>query len=202
MIEKLSNLIIISSMKKLFITLFIILCGISCFADDHTGLRDYDGIEIPKGTFVPVISLQEISTAYCDIGTPVKFLSTSDLYLYETNVIPRESEFTGYIEKLNEPIIGTNASMIIKVTKLKLTDGFEFPIRGYIYINGSNLIGAEPTAPTTFEKKQSIRQGFKIMTGTVPGPERRMGEHKVIASGADLIIVLTAPTYVTHTITN
>lgn len=191
-------------MKKLFFAVFIFIFAAVglCLADDNSGLRDYDGIELAKGTLIPVISTQEISTQYCDIGTWVKFLSTSDLYLYETNVIPQNTEFFGYIEKLNEPIIGTNASMVIKIAKLRFIDGFELPVRGYIYVNNSPLIGGELTEPTSYVKKASYRQGFFTMVGYVPGPSRKMGEHKVIASGADLQIVLTGPLYITHTINN
>lgn len=188
-------------MKKLLLTLFIIIFGLNCFAEDNI-LRDYDGVEVPKGTFIPVISTQEISTEYGDIGTKVKFISTTDLFLYETNIIPKETEFYGYIEKINEPVLGTNASMIIKVVKLKLSDGFEIPLRGYIIVNNSTLIGGELTAPATYDKKPSYRQGFMGMVGYVPGPTRKMGEHKVIASGADLLILLVNPLYITHTITN
>lgn len=184
-----------------FFVMSVLLCGISCFADE-TVLRDYDGIEIPKGTFIPVISTQEISTEYCDIGTKLKFISTTDLFLYETNIIPKETEFYGYIEKINEPVLGTNASMVIKVIKLKLSDGFEIPARGYIIVNNSPLIGGELTDPASYDKKPSYRQGFRGMVGYVPGPTRKMGEHKVIASGADLLILLVSPLYITHTITN
>ena len=38
--------------------------------------------------------------------------------MYETNIIPRESEFYGYIEKINEPVVGTNGAMKIKITKM------------------------------------------------------------------------------------
>lgn len=172
----------------------------TCFAGENTDLRDYDGIMLAKGTFIPVISTQEISTASFDEGSNVKFISTSDLYLYETNVIPQNTEFSGYIEKLNEPVVGTNASMVIKVTKLTLPDGVEMPLRGYIYTAGSTLVGGELTAPEKYEKKASYRQGFRTMVGYVPGPSRKMGEHKVIASGADLLIILASPIYITHTV--
>lgn len=193
-------------MKKLLITIFILILGLvlkpCCFAAQQEGLRDYNAIQLAKGTFIPVISTQEISTQYCDEGTQVKFISTTDLYLYETIVIPQDTEFYGYIEKLNEPIIGTNASMMIKITKLKFIDGYELPVRGYIYVNNSPVIGGEQTEPETYVKKPSYRQGFKMAYGWVPGPSRRMGEHKVIASGADLLIVLTSPLYITHTVNN
>lgn len=189
-------------MKKILIIIFTLIFGLGCFAAENYGLRDYNGIELAKGTFIPVISTQEISTQYCDVGNQFKFISTSDLYLYETNVIPQNTEFDGYIEKINEPIVGTNASMVIKISKLKFIDGYELPVRGYILVNNSTLIGGEMTEPATYDKKASYRQGFKTMTGYAPGAQRRMGEHKVIASGADLLIVLTAPLYITHTVNN
>lgn len=186
--------------KLLYIILLFVFFGCPSFADQ--GLRDYNGVELAKGTFLPVVNAQEISTAYCDEGTKVRFISTTDLYLYDTDVIPKNTVFYGYIEKLNEPVIGTNASMQIKVTKLKFTDGFEVPIRGYIYVNGSTLIGGELTEPETYDKKVSLRQGFPTQLGYVPGNKRKRGENKVIAAGADLIIVLTDTLYITHTVTN
>lgn len=190
-------------MKKLLIILCMILLSSSaCFAFENNGLRDYDGIEISKGTFLPVISAQEISTAYCDIGTVVKFISTTDLYLYDSNVIPKNTEFYGYVEKINEPVVGTNASMVIKVNKLKFLDGFTLPVNGYIYSTGGTLIGGEMTAPAVYDQKLSFRQGYYGMLGYVPGAERRMGSHTVIASGADLMVVLSAPLYITHTVNN
>lgn len=189
-------------MKKILITLFIIMSGLGGFAAENYALRDYDGIELAKGTFIPVISSQEISTEYCDEGAPVRFISTNDLYLYNTNIIPKNTEFFGYVEKVNEPIIGTNASMMVKITKLRLIDGYELPVRGYILANNSTLIGGELTEPATYDKKASYRQGFKTMIGYAPGASRKMGEHTVIASGADLLIVLTSPLYITHTVNN
>jgi len=178
------------------------MIGGGCFADQNCDMRDYVGVELAKGTFIPVISLQEISTSYFDVGSVVKFMSTSDLYLYETNVVPQDTELYGYIEKINEPIIGTNASMVIKVVKMKLPDGFEMPMRGYVTVNGRSLIGGGLTAPSSYDKKVSNRQGYPSMVGYVPGPSRRMGQPKVIASGANLMITLVAPLYITHTVTN
>ncbi|MDD3436756.1 MAG: hypothetical protein PHC64_06375 [Candidatus Gastranaerophilales bacterium] len=191
-------------MKKVFFGffIFIFLSVGQCFADEGFALRDYDGIELAKGTFIPVISTQEISTQYCDVGTVVKFIAISDLYLNDTNIIPQNTEFFGYIEKINEPVVATNASMIIKVSKIRFIDGFELPMRGYIYVNNNIIIGGELTPPATYEKKPSFRQGFKTTNGYVPGATRQPGVHKVIASGANLLIVLTGPLYVTHTVNN
>lgn len=193
-------------MKKTSIILSILLLGLTfifgsnCIAEDQ--LRDYDGIKLDKGTFIPVISAQEISTSYSDVNSQVKFISSTDLYLSELNVIPRNTEFFGYIEKLNEPVVGTNASMIIKISKMKLSDGFEAPVRGYIYTSNNNLIGGEMTAPASYDKNPSYRMGFIPVVGFVPGSALKMGTHTVIASGADLLIILTSPLFITHTVTN
>ena len=80
-------------------------------------MRGYDEITLPQGTFIPVLNTQEISTETCPEGYKVKFIATNDLFMYETNIIPRDTEFYGYIEKINEPVVGTNASMKIKITK-------------------------------------------------------------------------------------
>lgn len=192
-------------MKKVLFVLLIIACAVfsigKCFADEG-GLRDYDGIELKRGTFIPVISMQEISTEYYDVGQKVKFIASTDMYLYDTNVIPSQTEFYGYVDKINEPVIGTNASMVIKVTKLRFVDGFEIPMRGYIYTANGNLIGGELTAPASYDLKPSLREGFHSMVGYVPGATRKMGEHKVVASGADLTVVLVSPLFITHTVTN
>lgn len=172
------------------------------FADENCALRDYSGIEVPQGTFVPVIANQEISTLYYDIGTKVEFTATSDLYLRETNIIPKDTVFFGYVSEIHEPVIGTNASMKIKIAKYRLPDGFEQQINGYIHTPNGNLIGGELTQPTKYIEKASYRKGFKPMVGGIAGPVRRMGEHAIIASGADLLIILVAPLFVTHTVTN
>ena len=128
-------------MKKL-LAFLIIFTGMAVWAEEFDNIqlpmRDYDGIELPAGTFIPVMSAQDISTQYCPEGYKVKFISTNDLYLYETNILPKDTEFYGYIEKINEPVVGTHASMKIKITKLKLQDNFEIPLKAYIYTTNNN----------------------------------------------------------------
>ena len=112
-------------------------------------------------------------------------------------------EYTYFIEKMNEPVVGTNASMVVKITKMVLPDGFEIPMKGYIYTNNKNLIGGGITEPLVWHKQPHFQQGLGIGTiKYVPGTERKMGEHLTVAAGADLMIVLTAPAWITHTLTN
>lgn len=173
-------------------------------------LKGYDKIILPTGSFVPVLSTQEISTETCPEGYKVKFISTSDLFMYETNIIPRETEFFGYIEKINEPVVGTNAAMKIKITKMIMPDGFETPVKGYIYTSNNNLIGGELTPPADWvrmphyqSKFQGISWNHRAATLQMrPGGKRSMGVHTKIPAGDQQIIILTAPVPITHTITD
>lgn len=169
-------------------------------------LRGYDEFDIPAGTHIPVISLQEFSTAYCEEGDKVSFETTTDIYMYNKNVIPQGTRLTGYIDKKNEPIIGTHAAMKVFINKMYLPDGYEIPIKSYIYTSNNNLIGGGLTPPAKYIRIPHYQRWamFRAM-GTlqcVPGGERTMGEHVTIASGADLIVVLVAPIHMSHTIMN
>lgn len=176
---------------------------------DETALRDYNGIPLNAGTFVPVINTAEVSTLNCDEGYPVKFIATSDLYLYETTVIPRETEFYGYVEEIKDPVIGTNASMKIKINKLVYTDGFEIPLRAYIYTPNNNIIGGELTPPAEWVKVPHYQRRFqRFFTTTAPtlqvkpGNKRQMGQHVAVKTGERCFVVLMEPVMITHTLTN
>ena len=200
-------------MKRFLVTLLITLCfcakGYCAELEKiQLDLRDYDGITLPAGTFIPVINTQEISTETCPEGYKVKFIATSDLYMYDTNILPRDTEFYGYIEKINEPIVGTNASMKIKITKLIMKDGFEIPVKGYLYTSNDNLIGGELTPPAQWVKMphyprfQGVSWNHRAATLQIrPGGTRMMGVHTTLPVGDQQIIILIAPTEITHTST-
>ena len=202
-------------MKKVLSTLFIIF-GLTLYSTatelDNVQLpmRDYDGIELTTGTFIPVMNAQDISTQYCPQGYKVKFIVSNDMFLHETNVIPKGSELYGYIEEIHEPVVGTHASMKIKITKLVLSDTFEIPVKAYYYTSNNNLIGGGLTDPAEYIKMPHWQQRFqgKFWTRRAPtlqirpGPTRKMGEHTRINAGEEGIIILIAPAWITHTLTN
>lgn len=215
-LDILKKTVIITTMRALLLLLLIL--GISgttlAKAEDiipsiQLEMRDYDEITLPVGTFIPVINVQEISTETCPVGYKVKFIATSDLFMYETNIIPRNTEFFGYIEEIHEPVIGTNASMKVKITKLILPDGFDIPIKAYLYTSNGNLIGGELTPPSEWVKMphyqskfQGISWNHRAATLQIrPGGKRSMGVHTKIPTGDQQIIILTAPAQITHTIT-
>ncbi len=190
---------------RYLVTVLMLFIMCICTASEIQ-LRDYDEFDIPEGINIPVISLQEFSTAYCEEGDAVSFKVTSDIFLYNKNVIPEGTKITGYIDKKNEPIIGTHAAMKVFVNKMYLPDGYIVPIKGYIYTSNNNLIGGGLTEPAEYIKMPHYQRWvmFRAFSATqcVPGAKRKMGEHITISSGANLIIVLTAPIHLTHTVIN
>ena len=202
-------------MKKVLLILFM-ACGLGLSTQatelDNVQLpmRDYDSIELVTGTFIPVMNTQDISTEYCPEGYKVKFIVSNDMFMHETNIIPKGSELYGYIEDIHEPVIGTHASMKIKITKLVLADTFEIPIKGYIYTSNNNMIGGGLTEPAEYIKMPHWQQRFQGRFWTRrsatlqirPGPTRKMGEHTRVNAGEEGIVILTAPAWITHTLTN
>jgi len=190
---------------RFLLTLIFLIVPVFVQASE-VNLREYDEFDIPQGTHIPVISAQEFSTAYCEEGDEVAFITTSDIFLFNKNVIPKGTKLVGYIEEKHEPIIGTNASMKVFVNKMYLTDGYEIPIKGYIYTANNNLIGGELTPPAKYIKVPHYQRWVMFraysVTQYVPGAQRRMGEHVTISSGADMMVVLALPIHMSHTVIN
>ncbi len=184
-------------------------CGIKAYSappleNIQLDIREQDPVELSAGTFIPVISAQEISTQYNSEGYKVRFIATTDLFMYDTKIVPENTLFEGYIEKMNEPVIGTNASMIIRIAKMILPDGYELPMKGYIYTSNNNLIGGGVSEPENWIRMPHYQHKLRG-TATLqlkPGEKRKMGEHTTLPSGLDLLIILTQPLEITHVLTN
>lgn len=193
-------------MKKLILGLFLILffCITNFAKAEQLGLKGYSGTYIPSASFIPVMSCKEISTEFSDSGTEVKFIGTNDFFLNDTVVLSRGTEFYGYVEKVNMPVVGTNGSMVIKIDKVKFLDGYEQAISGYIYSqNQGNVIGGELSLPAVYELMPMYYQGYDPgYLKFVPGAQRRMGTHAVVKAGEDKMIILTKPFFITHTLIN
>lgn len=192
-------------MRKLLILITMLLAiPVRAEMDDiRLDMRGYDAIEIPAGTFIPVMNAQEISTQTCSEGYKVKFIVTTDLYMHDTNIIPQESYIYGYIEKINEPVVGTNAAMKIRVSKLVYPDGVEIPIKGYLYNSNNNVFGGGLSEPVKYKKMAQRQQKVYYTTLQIkPSQGRKMGTHTTIPAGSNEIVVLTAPAEITHTLTN
>ena len=105
---------------------------------------------------------------------------------------------------MNEPVIGTNASMIIRISKMILPDGYELPMKGYIYTSNNNLIGGGVSEPENWIRMPHYQHKLKG-TATLqlkPGEKKKRGEHTTLPAGLDLLIILTEPLEITHILTN
>lgn len=192
-------------MLKRFLLLLMFFAATICFAAEPV-LRDYDEYKIPAGYFIPIMSLQEFSSAYCEEGEALNFITTNDIFIFDKKVIPQGTKLTGYIEKKNEPVRGTNGALKVFINKMYLSDGFEIPIKAYIYAPNDNTIGGELTPPLTYNKiphyqRWSMFRAMGVLQ-YVPGDQRKMGQHVTISSGANLTMVLVAPINMTHTVIN
>lgn len=196
-------------MKKILLTLslFLMIC-LNCNAEEplpnvQFEIRDYDGVQLDTGTFIPVMNTTEVSTQNCPEGFKTVFISTNDMYLGEVNVIPKNTIFYGRVEDLHEPVIGTNGSMKIKIVKMVYPDGFETAVRGYIYTSNNNILGGELTPPENYIKMPHYQTRYKAATLQLrPGRERKMGVHTTLRAGENKLIILTDPLWITHTLTN
>lgn len=194
-------------MKRLLLILGFVFLSPCVYGEDFQNIqleiREYDGIEIPAGTFIPVMNLQEVSTQYCSDGYKVSFVSSTDLFMHDTKIIPKDTLFHGYVEAVHAPVVGTNASMKIRIAKMVYSDGFEVPVKGYLYTSNNNVFGGGISEPLKYVKMSHRQQRMKYITMQIkPSMERKQGVHTVINTGSNEIIVLTAPVYITHTLTN
>ena len=167
-------------------------------------MREENPIELPAGTFIGVESAQEISTQYCPEGYKVRFITTNDYYVDDTNVVPVNTSFFGYVEDVHDPVVGTNGSFKVKISKMVLPDGYEIPVDAYIYSSNNNMIGGELTAPAAWRKMPHYQSkiGDKTTLQIRPARERQKGAHAVILSGEDRIVVFVKPLQITHTVTD
>ena len=92
----------------------------------------------------------------------------------------------------------------VETNKSAITVENTIPINAYIYTSNNNLIGGEMTSPAEWIKMPHYQGNIGINTTLQirPGRVRKMGEHTVVTSGEDKLIILVDPVTITHTLTN
>ena len=189
-------------MKRIFILLIITIMS-SCFPSfaedyliDNINLRPQKSLYLPKGSFIKVTNVKEFVSQYTDAGDEIIMTSTFDVYLGETNLIPQKTVFYGTVEKVREPVQGTNAAIYIKMNKMVTPDGITYPISGYISANGTqNYLGGERTAPLYYVRMPHYTH-WKMNRWKIGAAQycetntRNFGEHITVKPGAELILTL------------
>ena len=188
-------------MKKILSALFIMIisAGLACGSDfviDEVQLRPAKSISLPKGTLIKIHNIKELSSILLDEGDSVSMIAPTDVYVGETNLIPRNTVFYGTIEKLREPVQGTNAAIIIKMNKMVTPEGLTYEINGYVSADGSNTtLGGERTPPLYYAKMPHYTN-WKLTKWRVGAAQycetntRQFGAHTIIKPGAELFLIL------------
>ena len=189
-------------MKKILFTIAFILAltPISSFGSDFViediNLRPAKTVYLPKGTLIKVYNIKQFSSQFLDEGDEISMLNAYDVYMGETNLMPEKSVFYGTVEKIMEPVQGTNGAIVIKINKMITPEGIPYHIEGYVSANGSDtVLGGGRTAPLYYARMPhySTWKLTKWKVGAAQYCEtntRQFGTHTVVKPGAELFIIL------------
>ena len=190
------------SMKKLHILIFSILFlfGLPVSAEDFSidtiNLRPAKTVFLPKGTFIKVNNIKEFSSQFIDEGDEITMLNTNDIYIGETKLIPEKSVFYGKVEKIREPVQGTNASITIRMEKFVTPEGIPYSINGYISADGATPYLGGGRTPALYYVKMPHYTRWTLTKWRVGAAQycetntRQFGVHTVVKPGAELFIIL------------
>ena len=189
-------------MKKLLITIVCLfsLTLINTFGADFViediNLRPAKTVFLPKGTLVKVYNVKQFSSQFVDEGDEISLLNAYDVYMGETNLIPEKSVFYGTVEKVMEPVQGTNGAMVVRINKMITPEGIPYHIDGYVSANGSDTtLGGGRTAPLYYARMPHYTK-WKLTRWKVGAAQycetntRQFGTHTVVMPGAELFIIL------------
>lgn len=153
--------------------------------------RDYKGISLAEGSFLKGISQRQISTAIAKVGDMEYFINPTDVFIGETNIIPKNSVYIGVIESVMAEVEGINASMKIKITKVVTPDKVEHPLDAYVYWKGKTTIGGDLTDVQYYEKMPHYPGTWKKgALQLVPTSIRYFGKPTVIHPGDEVTFVM------------
>ncbi len=149
-----------------------------------------DSLKIRKGAFIKVMNPVEFSTLISDIGDELYFINTSDLFLYETNVLPQNTKIYGEVEDILEPVQGRDGAIKILINKIITPDKKIYKVKGHIYSENDNYIGGKPTQSIYYRKVPHYTMRMKPMLQAAPLNVLEQGKHTVVKPGAELFLIL------------
>lgn len=181
-------------MKKFVITILSMFLLTQCAYSYEDELRAPMPILLQKGAFIKIMNMRTISTAIADEGDEISFIVPTDIWCADALIFPKQTIFYGFVEKIYEPVQGTNAAIKLKVNKAVLPDGREYELNGFVTKNGDEKMGGELTPPMEYTKiPHYIEFRTDLSKGVlqyVPGNKRFFGNHLIIKPGVELVLVL------------
>lgn len=179
-------------MKRIVLT--IILAAVFIF--NFLPSESTDSLCLKEGAFVLVHATKKFTTETLQEGDAVYFVVPSDVWLDETNIVPKNSIFSGYVSMLKMPVKGVNAALSVKITNITLPDGSTKVFSGRLTNGKSDVIGGELTPPASYNKMTHLYQSRMHWSGTtqwVPSGEYEYGQHRGVVPGQNLFVVLDEP---------
>lgn len=175
---------------KIF-TLFLVTFCFASFVNAQINMRNYQSISLAKGSYLKAVSLREISSATAKAGESVYFINPENVYIGESNVIPKNSVFVGVIESITEAVEGINAAMKIKIVEVKTTKDSAIKMDAYVYWKGTTTIGGDLTQPEFYKRMPHYTTSMpKGVLQLVPTSIRFMGQPVAIRTGEEVTFVM------------
>lgn len=180
-------------MARKILIIILILC-LNIISKALCAVTYENSTTISKGVMIQAYPVKTITTAGLNEGDFVYFVNPSDLWAYETNILPKNTYFRGYIEMLKMPIKGINAAMVIRITEAILPNGKIKRIEGTVTQNGKEQIGGDLTPPASYNKMIHPREGmYWKQAGVlqyVPSGDYEMGLHVTLPTSDPVYIML------------
>lgn len=179
-------------MKRLFLS--IALLAVFILLPYNAYARNF--VQLNKGALILVYPKKVLSTAALQEGDPVYFISPADIWVNETNIVPQNSVFIGYVSMLKMPVKGVNAAFSVKITQIITPDGMTKNFEGTLSNGSSDIFGGELTAPASYNKMAHpylSRWRWSGSTQWVPSGDYEFGVHRSITPSTKVFIVLDEP---------
>lgn len=176
-----------------YICVVTIFFAVQILSDAEVTFRGYQPISLVKGSFLRAINLREISTDTSKIGDYVYFINPSDVFIGETNVIPKDSIYQGVVESIIEPLEGINAAMKIKIVKLITTNKIEYNMDAYVMWKGTTTIGGDLADVQYYARMPhyttSVPKGYLQL---VPTTLRYNGQPRALRAGEEVTFIMNS----------
>ena len=175
-------------LKIIVLTLIILINVQSNKAAEDTA--ESNPAIILAGTFIKVNNPADFSSLISDIEDELLFINLNDMYIYETNVIPKNTKVYGEVEDILEPIEGRDGAIKIKIYKLETPDKKIYNVKGHIYSENDNYIGGKETQAVYYRKVPFYNHRIKPILKVVPLNVLEMGKHTVVKAGEELFVII------------
>ncbi|MCR5261423.1 MAG: hypothetical protein K6C94_06250 [Candidatus Gastranaerophilales bacterium] len=187
--------------RKILHLIILTIFTFTAFKADAVTFDDYypnpderptESIVLKSGTLLKVMCVRGINTFTGDIGDECEFINTSDMFVGEFNVLPKNSHVYGVIEDIREPVQGNNAAIKIKINKLVTPDlDTTYYLDGYIGGGADFYIGGEQTAPVYYKATPSYNEGWgNGILQMNPLNIYAYGKHTQIKAGQEVFVIL------------